>query len=160
MLKQIPGDKWNPSYDEIFLCVLDFTVGRFTEKYGITFEKYLEDGLGECYFACVEIQSQIYILFGACNANITPGIAVKMQGNNPSVDRSIGEVVSELNIVRDDLLHEQEHYAEPKWQLFRQGDDGNEVEIDRFHDERVARHNMRIFEARGHKQYYNVRELA
>ena len=82
-----------------------------------------------------------------------------MQGNNPSVEKSISDVLEALRISRDDLLHVQDFYSEPKWQLVRQGDDGNEVEIDRFHNENIALHNVKIFEARGHKQYYNVREI-
>lgn len=159
MIKQTSFNEWNPQYDYVDLCEVQLTVGQFKDSYGITFEKQLEDGLGECFFACVEIDSTLYSLFGPCNAESSPGIAFRIQGNNPSVENSIHEVKKALLLEDEHYSWIQDHFTKPRWALFRQGDDGNEVEIDRFYKESVALHNMRIFEDRGHKQVYTVREI-
>lgn len=57
-------------------------------------------------------------------------------------------------------VHESGEPAESgSWVLVRLDDNGNEVEMFRFHHERDAIATQRVYEARGHKQAYFVRRL-
>ncbi|EIK53474.1 hypothetical protein YO5_11660 [Stutzerimonas stutzeri TS44] len=47
----------------------------------------------------------------------------------------------------------------PCWALYRIDDNGNEVEMHRFSDYRVAEQAMHDYERRGHKQAYLLREV-
>ena len=159
MIKQSSFDNWKPQYDYVDLCELKFTTGEFSKLYGIEFEVGVEEGLGDCYFSCVEVASKLYFLFGVPESDVVPGFVVRMEGNNPSVQISLAELTTALGVGPDRVGWVQDYFTEPKWALVRQGDDGNEIEIDRFHKQGVANHNMELFESRGHKQSYIVREV-
>lgn len=47
----------------------------------------------------------------------------------------------------------------PCWALYRIDDNGNEVEMHRFHNYRAAEQAMHDYEQRGHKQAYLLREV-
>ena len=70
------------------------------------------------------------------------------------------ELFSEaIGLNRSELKQISEDLSPAKWVLYRQGDDGNEVELERFLQEHLANHHMKVFSERGHKQCYFVREI-
>lgn len=48
----------------------------------------------------------------------------------------------------------------PSWVLYRIDDNGNEVEMQRFHDRASAERWMEAYQRRGHKQTYLVKRTA
>jgi hypothetical protein len=57
----------------------------------------------------------------------------------------------------DDLKHDQE--ADRRWVVWRQGDDGNPFEVDRFDSRAEAEALAATMQARGHRQTYWVAPL-
>ena len=55
-------------------------------------------------------------------------------------------------------MHPDEPAPEPRWELWRQDDNGNRVLIQRFARRAEAEDRLRDFEARGHKQTYWIEE--
>lgn len=159
MLKKIDRKEWNNMYDYEGLCETFYSVNEFTEKFGIEFEEYQEDGFGTCFSAFVEVDGQKYFLQGFRDRGSKElGVVFNMQGNNPRVSDSINSITKSLNIPESDLKWVQKELSLPTWALLRQGDDGNEVEVCRFYKQVVAEHVMKVYEGRGHKQCYTVQE--
>ena len=55
-------------------------------------------------------------------------------------------------------MHPDEPAPEPRWELWRQDDNGNRALIQRFARRAEAEDRLRDFEARGHKQTYWIEE--
>jgi hypothetical protein len=160
MFKQVPNERWNRHYDFIDLCEVNLSVLEFSSMFHISFEKVPEDGLGVCHYACVDLSNQLFLVFGVPDENSrSPGVIFRAPGNLNSVSEGLASVCAAMEIAQCDLNWSQDYFEKPEWILVRQGDDGNEVEITRFYNKEVAENNMKLLEARGHKQYYNVKKL-
>jgi len=160
VINQISGENWQRHYDDIDLCDTGISVEDFERQYGVEFEKLWEEGWGLCHYACVQIGKSLFIVFGMPESDCDdPGVVFRAPGNAPSVKKCLESVSTALAIDIADMNWIQQHFDCPRWSLVRQGDDGNEVEITRFHKKGVAIRNMKRLESLGHKQYYNVRKV-
>ena len=158
MFKQIDKGEWNSLYDAEPLCTLPFSVSEIEEMHDVKFFEYVEEGLGTVFGAFCIIDSHLLFLNGyGTKDDKSIGIAIEVQGNNTDPENTVQKISSvfkvQPNWVREDL-------SIPKWKLLRQGDDGNEVEITRFHRRELAEYVMKKFTDRGHKQIYFIRENA
>jgi hypothetical protein len=160
VINQVAGEKWLRHYDAIDLCDTGISVVDFASQHGVEFERVQEDGWGLCHYACVEIEQSLFVVFGMPESECTdPGVVFKAPGNAPSVKKCLEIVSTALSLDIAAMIWIQQDFDRPQWSLVRQGDDGNEVEITRFHKKEVAIHNMKRLESLGHKQYYNVKKM-
>lgn len=160
MLRQVSGSNWNRHYDAEPLCSLCFSVSDIESKFDIEFVQSSEEGLGQVFGAFCEINGHQLVLKGYdTKEDKKLGVVIEVQGNNPDPKNTIEEILSCFGIGLADLTWVRDDLTPPKWILFRQGDDGNEVEITRFHKEEVAEYVMKVFTNRGHKQIYFIRNI-
>ena len=158
MLKQIDKEEWNPLYDAEPLCTLPFSVNEIEEKHDIKFFKYVEEGLGTVFGAFCSADTHLLFLNGYHSRDDKRiGIAIDAQGNNTDPENTVQKISSVFKVKPSWV---RENLSTPKWGLLRQGDDGNEVEITRFHRRELAEYVMKKFTDKGHKQIYFSRENA
>ena len=144
-MKQVSIEEWKGEYGAVDLVETFLSVEEFAERYGLTFEAREEPGLGQCFYAVVDIQKEMYLLQGVGHfEGKQPGVTIKMQGNNPSVDNSVMLLAKALNIESDQFKWVQNHYSKPRWILERTTAQGATEEITRFYEEAVALHNQKI----------------
>lgn len=161
MLTQIKEEEWNMMFGGENLCLTRFSVQEVCSRYGIEFEQYDEYGIGTCFCAYVEVDGEPYFMRGyGSQTSKEYCVDIQMQGNNPNPEASLNAVVSALGISRSDLSWIREDLSPPSWILYRQGEDGNEFEMFRFHSKLSADHCMEKYTQRGHKQLYFVKRKA
>jgi len=159
LIKQVPDEEWDSMYGYEFLCELPYSVQEVCDRFGIKFEEYLEDGLGECFAAIVQVEDSLYFLRGFGDmAQKEIGVCVNMPGDHPDPQLGLEQVAANFEASIPDMAHICEDLSQPRWILTRQGDDGNEVEMHRFLREHTANWVMKKYTERGHKQCYLVRE--
>ena len=159
-LKNIEVTDCNRKFDFESLCQTPFSVDELTRLFNIEFFEKVEDGLGPCFHAFADIDGQKIYLRGY-DTRSTKGehtVVVNMQGNNPCPQTTLNNLLIALNLDLKELVWVRDDLSPPRWVLTRQGDDGNEVEIDRFHRESLALWLMDDYTERGHKQCYQVHD--
>ena len=157
MIQQVASSEWNGMFGFEFLCELPLSVKEITDSFKIEFKHSIEDGLGDCFSAIVKIANSLYLLKGYLDIHQKEiGICVYMPGNHPNPQSGLDDVITSFNIDSSELMSINDDLSAPQWILTRQGDDGNEVEMNRFLKEAIALSVMQKYTDRGHKQCYFV----
>ena len=152
MIKLMASDSWITAFGSEPLCTLELSLNEFLSRFEIECDPFA----GETNPLVVEFYGQLYRVSSQYEATGKPVTTIDMQGNNANPAQALAKfqdaVLSGVQLIwlRDDL-------TPARWALFRQGDDGNEVEITRFLSEALAHAAMREFERRGHKQIYFIK---
>ena len=144
-----------------FLCQLPFSVTEIEDKTGIEFEELIEDGLGTVFYAYISFDSHQVLLKGFSDRHIKEDFAVcaYMHSSERTPDELLRKVMVTLGIDESRLLELGEYMDCPKYVLSRLDDNNNEIEINRFHDRKIAEYLRKKYEDRGHKQDYYVQEV-
>ncbi|WP_444997498.1 hypothetical protein [Aliikangiella sp. IMCC44359] len=144
-----------------FLCQLPFSVSEIEAMIGVEFEELIEDGLGSVCYAFISFDNHQVLLKGFNNRSIKEDFSVcaYMHSSERSPVELLRKVTKTFGIDESQLLELGEYMDSPKYILSRLDDNNNEVEINRFHDKRVAEYLRKKYEDRGHKQDYYVQEI-
>lgn len=161
MILQVADEEWNPMFGCEFLCEFPYSVKEVSDIFGIEFKEYIEDGLGECFAAIVQINKHLYFLRGFGDINQKEiGVCANMSGDHAEPELGLEQVADAFEANISEMRHVCDDLSRPKWVLTRQGDDGKEVEMHRFLREHTANWVMKKYTERDHKQCYLVRQGA
>ena len=159
-MKQISEEHWNEIGDPETLAVLPIYPSEIEKNTSISFSDDFEDGLGRCQVALIQIQDFIYLLTaypdGPAECHF---ITVKVRSFEPNSEIALSNILNKLNINRNRLIWEGENIGPARWILYRLDDNGNEIEIYRFLNERSAKWVQSKYEKKGHNQCYFVKHV-
>ncbi len=131
---------------------------EFANKYEVKLEQG-EDGLGELEYCVLNISN---IKFLATSHKSGPEEAKLMNISISSTEfdfaKALDALLVGLSIKHSDLIHIQEEAGQPKWALYRQDDNDNEFEMERFYLKETAEGQASFHQKKGHKQYYYVKK--
>jgi len=158
---QIDNKQWlqNEDFAPLALLCLPFSVEHVERAINVHFEECSEDGLGTCYYCFLRHDTFELLLKGYLSKqHIDPGVVVEMHSTEKEPLAILNFICDILNIDRNELPWITEHLSSPRFVLYRIDDNANEVEMKRFHEESMARAVANVYQKRGHKQLYLVRE--
>ncbi|MHC9510079.1 hypothetical protein [Kangiella sp. M94] len=155
MIKVISKEQWGELANPFPLCTFPLTVFEAERILNVEFFEYLEDGLGKCFGAYLEIDDSQASLQGFfCKNSLDLGILVMCN----STERNPLILVEKLReVFSTEPTWTTESLSPPKYGLFRLDDNGNEFEIYRFLDEASAQAVKLRFEKSKHKQAYFIK---
>jgi hypothetical protein len=150
-------EKGNP----ICLAELPLSVREAEKILGVEFVQYVEDGLGECFCCAIEIDGQDVFLQGVMHRDSKAiGVTVNMHATEPDPNKLLDNICAALHLSRRDLKWTHEFDDSPKYVVYRVDDNGNEFEMERFHEKPAAEWFAKRYQEKGHKQIYLVRDVA
>ena len=155
-IKPLHEKSWGEVAVPIQICELNKSILEFVKEHKLTSFNYEEDGLGIFTATIFQIDSTIYWASGLTgnDESCTTLFQVRSFGRNTKV--AVLALCRELNIELQELEWVSEELGIATWSLSRYDDNGNEIEMFRFHKKEVALAMQEVFEKRGHKQIYFV----
>ncbi len=158
-LKKVSPEEWSPKreLDQLPLLELPFSIEEVQQKLSITLDRYPVDGLGEFLGAAFKLDTQYLLINGPIEYAGTNAI-VEMLGNEPKPKTLLTNLCNVFDLDKDDLPWVTELLSSPAFIVLRLDDNGNEVEMQRFHREGTASYYAQKYEERGHKQTYTVKK--
>ena len=131
---------------------------EFTERFGIEFQTFQEDGWGTCLATIAKIGGTPVLLEAFPEGpELARYITVSVRAYEEEWDAILGAIVTAVNVPLPKMLWIQRELKPAQWLLMRMDDVGNEAIVLRFPTRLQAEHAARAFEKRGHKQTYWVR---
>lgn len=153
-------DDWKLICEPVWLCGLPFDAIQVAEKLDIAFEKHLEQGLGRVLYAIVIFKGKTLLLKSCLDGPLEAQlVSVMVLGQETEWELIISNLCHVFGIARDAIPMEQEELQSGKWALLRLDDNNNFIEMFRFPNEWRASQAKKVYEKRGHKQAYFIREI-
>ena len=153
----IPAAPFRDISIPIDLCQLPIDADEFETRTGLTMA--LEDAdLGPERFLFASLGAVTFLFLSRPSG--PPGaqlVGVSVLSYEPDPPRARAELLAALGFTSDQLPWSAELEPPGRWALWRLDDNGNEIEMMRFPDERRASLARAWYERRGHKQSYSVR---
>jgi hypothetical protein len=108
-MKQINREEWFDSSNHRFYCIqlcqLPFSVQELENMFNLSFFEYLEDGLGLCYGAYIEIEDKMYFLMGF-KSKIDKELCVLVQVKNYETNliALLDNICKEFKVSKNSLI--------------------------------------------------------
>lgn len=157
-ITQLPKSDWDEPGAPFPLCILPVRPDEISERWGIQFTEFDDDGLGLCQAAIVRAGELVCML--ESHPEGLPGaefITVFVRSTEADSLHALHQVLAAVVIPRHQLVWESEYLGPAAWALLRLDDNGNEFEIQRYLLEASAQWVKANYEKKGHKQLYFVR---
>ena len=84
-------------------------------------------------------------------------VSVSVRSYEPNHELALSKLCAAFGLEENELAYIQENLSVANWALLRVDDNGNEVEVFRYHDRFCAEYVRDSYAAKGHKQAYFVR---
>jgi len=157
-MKQLSKTEWNEVTIPIQLCHIEMPASDFFETHSIDSFKYIENGLGELTAAVIQINNTIFWIRGPSGIGEHHFTLFEVRSFEPDTKVAFDHLCEEFNFREGDFVSISESLGPAKWCLSRYDDNGNDIEMFRFHEESMANAVLKIYENQGHKQAYFVKE--
>ena len=156
-IRQITEKEWDEIAVPEYIALLPLDASEFEEIYGFSPLEYVEDGLGPTKAFILQVEDSKYWLRSHPDAgDLASKLSIEVRSFEPDTEVALVKLLDALQLDKESLVHCQEYLGPAQWILYRIDDNGNEVEMNRFHRELSANGIKSIYEKRGHKQAYFV----
>jgi len=156
MLKQANESDWKEVYRPISLCSLGVSVRRFCAAHNLKVFSYIEDGLGTIDASIFDIDGTLFWLMGPAGEHIPEDCLFEVLSYEPDTEVALERLCTQFGLAPSDIEWKNESLGRAHWTLSRYDDNGNHIEMFKFHTEQAAIAVKERYEAKGHKQAYFV----
>lgn len=155
-MKQASESDWKEVAHPIMICELPLFPKELTAKFGLKFFLHIEDGLGEMESAIININGSLFWLTCPTDQDQV-GTMISVRSYEIDTQFALSQILTALSIDETKLNWKADKLGKAKFSLVRLDDNGNEIEMFRFHDKEIADAIQKEYEKKGHKQAYFVK---
>ena len=155
-MKQVDANEWKEVAHPIQLCELPLLPSDIEAKKAIKFFHVKEMGLGTLDTAVVEIDGSLF-WFQCPISQKNLGVIVYTRSFEKDLNLALKKLLKAFDLKKEELIWKAENLGRASWVLTRLDDNGNEIEMYHFHDERTAKAIKELYESKGHKQAYFIK---
>jgi hypothetical protein len=174
-IEQASEEDWKEICNPTSLCIMNFYPLDLSDRYGIKFFEFIENGLGWLCASVIKINEIYYWLFAAFDPDHRMGyikndpdssnqnrealkVSVRIRSYEPDPMFALTNLCEAFDIAVEELYWKNENVGLAQWILTRLDDNGNEMEMYRFHDEQCAKWVQQKYQNKGHKQAYFIKK--
>ena len=159
MRKKLREEDWKEVYIPVPLASLKVPIRKFCSMHDLDVFSYDEEGLGRLAATVFDVDGTVVWLCGADlnESNIECNFDVRSY--EPNTALALSRICAEFKLSVNDFSWISDNLGEAKWALSRYDDNGNDIEMFRFHSELAANTVKKRYESKGHKQAYFVSKL-
>ena len=108
-MKQINELEWNKTWTEFGylkqLCQLPYSVKELENLFSLSFFEYIENGLGLCYGAYIEIEDKMYFLMGfSSKIDKELCILVQVKSYESNLTTLLDNICKEFKVSKGELI--------------------------------------------------------
>lgn len=142
----------------VYLAMLKVSVSEATQRWGLEFERTLDDLDWHAAAAFRLADNTLYALTGRPAHPQEDQVSIEVSASVREPQALLGRILAALDLDRSEVEWENDQLRAKAWRLWRQDDNGNTFHVQRYASASEAKNAMRLFEERGHKQSYWIEE--
>ena len=159
MRKKLRKEDWKEVYIPIPLASLKVPIREFCSIHDLDVFSYDEEGLGRLAATVFDVDGTVVWLCGAdlSGSNIDCNFDVRSYELDTTL--ALSRICAEFKLPFKEFSWVSNDLGKAKWALSRYDDNGNEIEMFRFHSQLAVNAVKKRYESKGHKQAYFVSKL-